>query len=127
MKLVFICSPYRANKKHTIEENINIALLACKYAVERGYAPIVPHLYLPRCLDDNDPIERKMGMRVGREFLAACDEVWQWGETVSEGMAEELACAKSMGKPIKTFNSLNIPRKYWYVVKRPCQSTEGKQ
>ncbi len=68
-----------------------------------GCAPYAPHLYLPYCLDDNDPAERAVGMRIGQEFLKICDEVWQWGETVSEGMAAELALARKLGIPIEVF------------------------
>ena len=113
IKKVFICSQYRANEKHTTEDNITRALYACKCAISRGYAPYAPHLYLPRCLDDNDPTERALGIEVGKAFLASCDEVWQWGATVSEGMALELDYASKLGIPIKVFNSIGIPREEW--------------
>ena len=79
--------------------------------------PISPHLYLPQCLDDNDPAERAAGIRIGQEFLKNCDEVWQWGATVSEGMAAELALAKELGIPVKVFNSIGIPHDQWNSVK----------
>lgn len=113
MKRVFICSRYRADEKHTVEENVQRALFACTHAVLKGYAPIAPHLYLTRCLDDNDPTERELGMIAGRAFLAACDEVWQWGATISKGMSVELAYAKELGIPIRVFNSIGIPRERW--------------
>ena len=113
MKKVFICSRYRADATHTVGDAVSRALHACGIAVSKGCAPIAPHLYLPRCLDDNDPAERAVGMAAGREFLAVCEEVWQWGETVTEGMAEEIAYAKELGIPIKMFNSLGVPREMW--------------
>ena len=57
MKLVYICSRYRADVTHTVEEAVDSALYACSVAISKGYAPIAPHLYLPRCLDDNEPAE----------------------------------------------------------------------
>lgn len=117
MKKVYICSRYRADDKHSVENNIKRALFACNYAATKGYAPYAPHLYLPRCLDDNDPAERMLSMRIGREFLETCNEVWQWGATVSEGMAAELALAKELGIPIKVFNSIGIPYEKWNSVK----------
>ncbi len=117
MKKVYICSRYRADKRHSVKGNINRALLACGYAVMEGYAPYAPHLYLPLFLDDNDPAEREKGMAIGREFLKICDEVWQWGATVSEGMAAELALAKELGKPIRVFNSAGVPYELWNSVK----------
>ena len=62
MKLVYICSRYRADATHTVEEAVDSALYACSVAISKGYAPIAPHLYLPRCLDDNEPAERAAGM-----------------------------------------------------------------
>ena len=75
MKKVFICSRYRADEKHTVADSVARASSACSRAVMNGYAPYAPHLYLPLCLDDDDPAEREAGMAVGREFLATCDEL----------------------------------------------------
>jgi hypothetical protein len=117
MKKVYICSRYRADDKHSVEDNIKTALYACRCAAQVGFAPYAPHLYLPQCLDDNDPAERAAGIRIGQEFLKSCDEVWQWGATVSAGMAAELALAKELGIPIKVFNSIGIPHEQWNSVK----------
>lgn len=113
MKLVYICSRYRADATHTVEEAVDSALYACSVAISKGYAPIAPHLYLPRCLDDNEPAERAAGTAAGLAFLAVCDEVWQWGKTITEGMAAELARAKELGIPIKVYNTLGIPYEQW--------------
>lgn len=101
MKKVYICSRYRADEKHTVEENVEKALEACRYAASMGYAPYAPHLYLPRCLDDDKPEERTLGLTIGLEYLKLCDEVWQWGVEISEGMAAEIALAESLGIPVK--------------------------
>jgi hypothetical protein len=113
MKKVFICSRYRADASHTIDEAVFSALRACRFAIDKGYAPIAPHLYLPRCLDDNSEIERAAGIAAGQAFLAVCDEVWQWGKTITEGMAADLALAKYLGIPIKVYNTLGIPYERW--------------
>ena len=39
MKLVYICSRYRADATHTIEEAVDSALYACSVAISKGYAP----------------------------------------------------------------------------------------
>ncbi|GHU35468.1 hypothetical protein FACS1894105_04250 [Clostridia bacterium] len=117
MKKVFICSRYRADEMHTVEDAVSSALRACGRAIYKGYAPYAPHLYLPQCLYDDSPDERAMGMAVGQTFLEVCDEVWQWGKTVTEGMAAELAYAEKLGKPIKVFNTIGIPYEQWNSVK----------
>lgn len=117
MKIVYICSRYRPDATHTVDEAVNSALFACSMAINKGCAPIAPHLYLPRCLDDNDPNDRASGLAAGRALLTVCDEVWQWGKTITEGMAAELALAKELGIPIKIYNTLGIPYEQWNSVK----------
>ncbi|MBO6292749.1 MAG: hypothetical protein J6N51_10930 [Selenomonas sp.] len=123
MKKVYICSRYRADARHTVQENIDRAYFACGWALSHGYAPFAPHLIYPHCLDDNDPDERKLGIEAGLAFLADCDEVWQWGATVSEGMAKELAMAKTWNIPIKVFNSIGIPKDRWNREEEECSMT----
>lgn len=113
MKKVYICSRYRADGRHTVESNIERALYACSIALSKGYAPIAPHLIYPRCLDDAEPHDRTLGMDVARVWIPVCDELWQWGATVSEGMAQEIALAAETGIPVKVFNSIGIPQHMW--------------
>lgn len=99
MKLVYICSRYRADATHTVEEAVDSALYACSVAISKGYAPIAPHLYLPRCLDDNEPAERAAGTAAGLAFLAVCDEVWQWGQNHYRGHGGRACPRKGTGHP----------------------------
>lgn len=105
MKKVYICSRYRADDAHTVEKNVERAEHACRAAALAGYAPYVPHLYLPDCLEDDIPKEREMGLTIGQKFLKECDEVWQWGTEISEGMAAELELARELGIPIRVFDN----------------------
>ena len=63
----------------------------------------------------NPPNARPAWLRGWRSSL--CDEVWQWGKTITEGMAAELARAKELGIPIKVYNTLGIPYEQWNSVK----------
>lgn len=114
MKRVYICSRYRADEKHTVEGNINRAMFACDIALEKGYAPLAPHLIYPNCLDDDDPQERSVGLSASRAWIPVCDELWQWGATISEGMAAEIELAKELGIPVKVFNSIGVPEEKWH-------------
>ena len=113
MKKVYICSRFRPDAKHSLEDNISRALYACSVAMKQGYAPFAPHLIYPRFLDDNIPNERSVGIEAGKTFLLSCDELWQWGATISEGMAAEIACAKENGIPVRVFNEIGIPKEKW--------------
>lgn len=95
MKKVYICAPLAGN----IDENLKKAVRYTKYALESGTAPVVPHFYA-LCLDDNVPKERELGMAAGLSLLWFCDELWIFGDEVTEGMQAEIDFCKSLN--IKT-------------------------
>lgn len=97
LKKVYICSPLGGN----VAVNLEKAKLYAKYALKRGTAPVVPHFYA-LCLDDNDPRERELGITAGLSLLWFCDELWVFGNDISQGMQSE----------IRFCNNLNIPIKY---------------
>jgi hypothetical protein len=79
----------------------------CKRAIELGYLPLAPHLYLTTRLDDNNPAERERGLQYGIQMLELCNEIWVCGEHTSQGMEREIAAAKYRGIPIKNKRYLN--------------------
>lgn len=97
LKKVFVCSPYRGDVKNNVKKAIDY----CKYVVKQGYLPIAPHLYFPRFLNDNNETERKLGIAMGCELMQDCDEVWVFGDTITEGMYCEIMNAKQLKKPIR--------------------------
>ena len=99
--LVFICSPLAGD----VERNLENAQRFSRFAVEQGAIPVAPHLLYPQFMDDNDPIERALGLSFGKVLLSKCDEVWVFGETVSPGMKQELIKARAWGKPIKFYSA----------------------
>ena len=95
---VYICSPLRGD----IEANIKKAQQYCRLAIKENHFPIAPHIYFTQFLDDNDPSERKLGMKYAKDLLYECDALWVCGDKISEGMAEEIAIAKEQGIIIET-------------------------
>ena len=91
MKLVYICSPYRAEDKETLQRNIDYAKELTKESLLRGECPVAPHLYMTQCLDDNVDQERTIGLEAGIEILRKCDRVivgMRYG--ISKGMKAEI-------------------------------------
>ena len=86
MKKVYICSPLRGD----IEGNIERAKSYCKQAITEGCFPIAPHIYFTQFMDDTIPRERELAMTMGIELLDMCDELWIYGDTISEGMRAEI-------------------------------------
>lgn len=99
MKLVYVCSPYRGN----IEYNTNRAKGYCRFVYTQGCVPYAPHLHNPQFLDESIPEERQMGIMLGLELLKRSDEMWLFGDKLTEGMEAELKAAQLMKIPIKYY------------------------
>lgn len=104
---IFVCSPYRPIsqdekcRKDELEANIRRAKMACRILSTLGFLPLAPHLYFTQFLKDEDAQERATGIRFGMEWLEAADEVWVFGESISEGMAAEIKRAYELKKPVR--------------------------
>lgn len=100
MQVAYICSPYRAEDKKTLRRNKFYARTLTRMAIDCGLAPITPHLYITKVVDDNNPDDRYVGLRAGLELLAKCDMVLYGSKYgISEGMAGELQEARARGIP----------------------------
>ena len=106
---IFICSPLRP-QGDTVEErqkdlhrNKQLARFACRYATERGYMPLAPHLYFPQFMDDNIISERNLALYMDIILLSKCAELWVFGDYISKGMSIEIAKAKKKNQPIRYF------------------------
>ena len=103
-KLVFISSPYAGD----VEANTAFAKAACLFAVKQGVVPVAVHLMYPQILDDRIPTEREKGLDMGLRVLEACDEIWIFGERISEGMWQEWEAAEKLGIPVRMVSSDEI-------------------
>lgn len=95
--LVYICSPYAGD----IERNTYRARAFSRFAVEKGCIPIAPHLLCPQYL--NEEKERWLGLKMGLVFMGKCEQVWVFGDVISEGMAAEIEKAGKQKKVIRYF------------------------
>ena len=95
---VYICSPFRGDYDANTK---NARFYSRHAALQLGVIPIVPHLLFPQFLDDTVPEERALGLRFGLELLKLCDELWVYGDRISEGMKAEIEFAKELGIPVR--------------------------
>jgi len=95
--LVYICSPYSGD----VENNTARARAFCRFAVVKRAIPIAPHLLFPQFMSEEK--ERNLALFMGIVLLGKCDEVWVFGDRISEGMAGEIGKAKKMRKKIRYF------------------------
>ena len=104
MKLIYVASPFKGDTK----KNIEYAKQACRYVLDQGNAFFCPHLLYPQVLDDDNPEERRLGIDIGKEFLAKCDELWAFGGHISHGMFEEIEFARKIDIPVKRIIKLDF-------------------
>ena len=99
--MVFICSPYSGDIEHNVQETRKY----CRFAVEKGYIPIAPHLLFPQFMNDGVSAERELGMFFGKVLMDKCAQVWVFGKDITDGMSEEIERAESKRYVIKYFDS----------------------
>lgn len=103
LKTVFIAHPISGD----IEGNIKKVLEICKGLNSAKVLPIFPSFlwrqYLP-----SDGITKHIAGLVNNEYFerGMVDEVWLFGETISEGMKKEIYLAQSYGIPIIPQNEI---------------------
>lgn len=95
--LVYICSPFSGD----ISGNIERAKKYSRYAVDSKAIPIAPHLLFPQFMSDDAELELALFMDM--VLLGKCEELWVFGELVTEGMSAEIAKAKRKNMKIRYF------------------------
>jgi len=88
--IVYICSPYAGD----VGKNVEAAQKYSRFAVDKGYIPIAPHLLFPQFLNDRNPKERQLGLFFGNAIMSKCSEVWVFGSRISAGMEDEIKRAR---------------------------------
>ena len=99
--VVYVASPYAGDTAG----NISRAVEYCRFVVNKGAIPLAPHLLYPQFMDDDDRETRELAIFFALVLLGKCDEIWVFGERMSEGMEREIAKARKRNMPIRYFNS----------------------
>lgn len=105
MRKVYVCAPLGGN----VESNLKKVRAYTEYALRCGTAPVVPHFYA-LCLDDNNPKDREIGLAAGLSLLWFCDELWLFGDTVTEGMRAELQFCKNLNIRVRKITEKEIQK-----------------
>ena len=95
--LVYICCPFSGD----VSGNIERAKKYSRYAVDRKAIPIAPHLLFPQFMSDD--AERELALFMDMVLLGKCEELWVFGELVTEGMSAGIAKAKRKNMKIRYF------------------------
>lgn len=98
--IVYICSPY---SQGCINDNIENARRYSRFAVDRHYIPIAPHLLFPQFMDDTLGEDRQTAMFMDLALMSKCAELWVFGDVISTGMKAEIDRAKRKNMKIRYF------------------------
>lgn len=95
--LVYVCSPFSGDTQANTEK----ARRYSRFAVDRGAIPIAPHLLFPQFLSEDT--ERNLAMFMDLVLLTKCEQLWVFGNAVSDGMRREIEKAKKKHLTIRYF------------------------
>lgn len=98
--IIYICSRFSGD----VKQNVKAAQRFSRFAVDKGFIPVAPHLLFPQFLDDDNPAERQLGLFFGNALMSKCAEVWVFGNTISSGMAAEIKRAEWKRYRLRYFN-----------------------
>ena len=98
--LVYICSPYSGDTAVNTEK----AKRHCRFAVDNNAIPLAPHLLFPQFM--NEETERDLAMFMDMVLIGRCEQLWVFGDTVTEGMKAEISRANRKGIKIRRFTEL---------------------
>lgn len=104
MRLVIVESPYAGKTEFEIARNVVYARACMRDCLMRGEAPFASHLLYtqPGILDDNNPEERALGIKVGFEWGKRADATVVYVNLgVTEGMQWGIESAKAKNRPVE--------------------------
>ena len=100
MKIVFIAHPISGDIKGNLEKVIKIVR---QLNIERDdIIPFAPYWVDCHALNDDVPEERERGIKNDTEFFkrGVIDELWLYGDRISNGMQAEINLATKLNIPI---------------------------
>ena len=107
MKKIYVCSRLAGEIDNNTEKAKDYARFVVK---ECGAIPLAPHIYFTQFLDDNLPEDKAFGILAGLMLLSDCDELWYFGDSISQGMVREIIAAKEQGIPVRYVSDTEIEK-----------------
>lgn len=104
MKRVYISSPLSGNINKNIIKAVRFGEFIFK---ECGAVPIVPHFYA-LMLDDINEKDREIGILADLSLIWMIDELWVFGEEITDCMKTEVTRAELLKIPIRYFSDNDV-------------------
>jgi hypothetical protein len=94
-------SPFSAPTIEGLVRNVQYTMLAVRDSLNRGEAPYASHLFYTQMLDDNNAVERQLGMDAGLTICQHADQTAIYIDLgMSRGMEYGIEAAKKTGRAV---------------------------
>jgi len=112
MKTVYIAHPIGGDVENNIKRVLSI--VSGINLSEMHIHPFAPYLVDLMTLNDNIPSHREKGMAHNEKMLRCgiIDEVWLYGDRISNGMLREIEIAEEMGIPVLAMSESTIKERF---------------
>jgi len=111
MKIVYIAHPIGGD----VANNLNKVCLIIREInlTEPEVVPFAHYIVDCHCLDDSVPEERERGIKNDMELFSRkfIDELWLYGDRISNGMIAEIGICEQLNIPV-VFKSKELIEKY---------------
>jgi hypothetical protein len=102
-KKVYICASMDGDLASVLER----VKAYVNYALKCGVAPVAPHFYLQAILPDKE-VNAEIIRSAARSLLWDCDEMWVFGDEITETMASDQQFCKEFHIQTKRIRSLKV-------------------
>lgn len=100
-RCAYIASPFAATVMVSQVEHRDYLLRCLRDSITHGESPYAPHAYLPLTLNDEEPLERVLGINCGLAWMRNADHLVLYMDYgLSPGMEGEKNVAEMLGIPI---------------------------
>lgn len=100
MIIVYVAHPIGGD----VEGNIRLVGKECERIFDRHpeVMAIAPYIFALKFLDDSNPSDRLRGICMNKEYFdkGFIDELWLFGDRISNGMWQEIQWARKLGIPV---------------------------
>lgn len=99
MKQIYIAHPISGDISGNIQK---VLAIFRDLALTPDIVPHAPYIVALQALDDKNPKEREAGMNINFDLIKSgiIQEIWLYGDAVSNGMIQEINFARNLNIPI---------------------------
>jgi len=109
--IVYICTRFSAKTQEQFDKQLEVTKNISREVVLAGHEVIVPHLYYPQFLNDDDIAERLIGTQSAIKLLDVCDSLVVYiGLGISSGMKAEIETARQKEMQVIYFDDISTIR-----------------